>query len=234
MVRGFRRLIDDIRNPKASKKERKKKIDSVPDLPFFPGFKAPPILKVSKELAKIFVEIGPKGGNTRLFDEPAPIIARHTQEQLAYEAGPAAYATYQAGLIQPEMKTVTRKEENEIQRELQDMFDQLPTEGQQEAAYLDLRESNETGAQNQTLENALARMAADRPTQFQQQRSSPFSSQFSRLNLAAKPKKKKKVSAYSKRFGIELKKLKKLHPRTKISGLMKRAHRRTKAAMKKK
>jgi len=60
------------------------------------------------------------------------------------------------------------------------------------------------------------------------------SRQFSRQNLVPAPKKKKKVSAYSKRFGIELKKLKKLHPRTKITALMKRAHRRTRAAMKKK
>ena len=66
-----------------------------------------------------------------------------------------------------EMTRVTRREEDEMQRELQDLFDQLPTEGEQELAYLTLREENETGAQNQTLENALARMGADRPKQFQ-------------------------------------------------------------------
>jgi len=221
MVRGIQRLIDDIRNPKASKKRRKKKIDDLPDLPFFPKFKAPPIFKASKELAKIFVDLGPEAGNPRFFDEPAPIITRHTQEQLDYEANIGR-------------EKVTRREEDEMQRELQDLFDELPTEGEQELAYLTLREENERGAQNQTLENALARMGADRPRQFQPQRSSPFSSQFSRLNLAPAPKKKRKVSAYSKRFGIELKKLKKLHPRTKVQNLMKKAHRRTRAAMKKK
>ena len=40
--------------------------------------------------------------------------------------------------------------------------------------------------------------------------------------------KKRKVSAYQKAFGVELKKLKKKHPRTNISVLMKKAHRATK------
>ena len=39
------------------------------------------------------------------------------------------------------------------------------------------------------------------------------------------PKKKRKASAYQKKLGIELKKLKKKHPRTKMSTLMKKAHR---------
>jgi len=213
-----------ISRPRASKKKRKKAIDELPGLPKIPGFKAPFLLKASKELAKVFVDIGPEGGKRRITDPiPQPIITRHTQEQLDYEAG----------LIQ-EGPTMTRREEDEMQRELQNLFDQLPTEGEQELAYLTLREENERGAQNQTLENALARMGADRPRQFQSQRSSPFSSQFSRLNLAPAPKKKRKISAYSKRFGIELKKLKKLHPRTKVQNLMKKAHRRTRAAMKKK
>ena len=126
---------------------------------------------------------------------------------------------------------VTRREEDVLQNELQNMFDQLPTEGQQELAYLTLRENNQMGEQDQTLENALARLGADRPKQFQAR---GRSNQFSRLNLVPMPKKKRKVSAYSKRFGIELKKLKKLHPRTKIQNLMAKAHRRTRAAMKKK
>lgn len=45
---------------------------------------------------------------------------------------------------------------------------------------------------------------------------------------ALKPK--RKVSAYQKEFGRQLKKLKKAHPRTPISKLMKRAHRATKKA----
>ena len=120
--------------------------------------------------------------------------------------------------------TMTRREEDQLQNELQQMFDAYPTEGEQELAYLTIRENNQTGEQNQTLENALARLAADRPRQ--------FSNQFSRLNLEPAPKKKRKVSKYQKRFGVELKKLKKLHPRTKIQNLMKRAHRATKRAMK--
>ena len=37
-------------------------------------------------------------------------------------------------------------------------------------------------------------------------------------------KKKRKVSAYQKEFGRQLKKLKKKHPRTPVTRLMKRAH----------
>ena len=48
----------------------------------------------------------------------------------------------------------------------------------------------------------------------------------------AVPKQTRKVSAYQKRFGINLKKLKKAHPRTSISVLMKKAHRMTRKDMK--
>jgi len=84
--------------------------------------------------------------------------------------------------------------------------------------------------QDQEMEDALASIEGRRPRQFNSGRSR----QFSRANLVSIPKKKRKVSAYSKRFGVELKKLKKLHPRTKVQNLMKKAHRRTRAAMKKK
>jgi hypothetical protein len=43
-------------------------------------------------------------------------------------------------------------------------------------------------------------------------------------------KKKRKVSAYQKEFGRQLKKLKKKHPRTPVTRLMKRAHAATKRA----
>lgn len=47
---------------------------------------------------------------------------------------------------------------------------------------------------------------------------------------AGAPKRKRKVSAYQKRFGVELKRLKKKHPRTPVTRLMKRAHTATKKA----
>ena len=50
---------------------------------------------------------------------------------------------------------------------------------------------------------------------------------------AVVPKKKRKVSAYQRRFGIEMKKLIKAHPRTPRTKLMKKAHTATKKAMKK-
>jgi len=43
-------------------------------------------------------------------------------------------------------------------------------------------------------------------------------------------KKKRKVSAYQKEFGRQLKKLKRAHPRTPVTRLMKRAHAATKRA----
>ena len=52
------------------------------------------------------------------------------------------------------------------------------------------------------------------------------------LNEQATKKVKRKVTKYQKRFGQELKKLKKAHPRTKVQNLMKRAHRATKKALK--
>lgn len=49
----------------------------------------------------------------------------------------------------------------------------------------------------------------------------------------SKAKKRRKVSKYQKQFGIELKKLKKKHPRSKISSLMKKAHIATRKKMRK-
>ena len=45
-------------------------------------------------------------------------------------------------------------------------------------------------------------------------------------------KKRKKVSKYSREFGIQLKKLIKKHPRTKVTQLMSKAHAKTRSAMK--
>lgn len=53
-----------------------------------------------------------------------------------------------------------------------------------------------------------------------------------RVAVAAAPTVKRKVSKYQKAFGKSLKILKKKHPRTPISKLMKKAHRLTKAGMK--
>lgn len=57
------------------------------------------------------------------------------------------------------------------------------------------------------------------------------SRQFERQALVPN-KKKRKVSNYQKEFGKQLKKLKKKHPRTKISNLMGKAHRLTRKSLK--
>lgn len=50
--------------------------------------------------------------------------------------------------------------------------------------------------------------------------------------LVAEPKKKKrKVSKYSREFGIQLSKLIKKHPRTKVTGLMEKAHAKTRGSL---
>ena len=46
------------------------------------------------------------------------------------------------------------------------------------------------------------------------------------------PKRKRKVSAYQREFGRQLKKLKRAHPRTPVTKLMKRAHAATRRARK--
>ena len=50
--------------------------------------------------------------------------------------------------------------------------------------------------------------------------------------VVALPKKKKKVSKYSREFGRQLKMLVKKHPRTKVTQLMSKAHRNTRKALK--
>ncbi len=52
------------------------------------------------------------------------------------------------------------------------------------------------------------------------------------MTNSAIPRAKRKVSKYQKAFGKNLKKLKKAHPRTDISRLMKRAHVATRREMK--
>ena len=45
------------------------------------------------------------------------------------------------------------------------------------------------------------------------------------------PKKKRKVSRYQKEFGRQMKRLKALHPRTKVTALMSRGHSATRKAL---
>ena len=45
------------------------------------------------------------------------------------------------------------------------------------------------------------------------------------------PKKKRKVSRYQKEFGRQMKRLKALHPRTKVTQLMSRGHSATRKAL---
>jgi len=52
------------------------------------------------------------------------------------------------------------------------------------------------------------------------------------MTNSAIPRAKRKVSKYQKAFGKNLKKLKKAHPRTDISRLMKRAHTATRRELK--
>jgi hypothetical protein len=62
---------------------------------------------------------------------------------------------------------------------------------------------------------------------------SQFAEQFSQAQLLREKPKKRKVSKYQKELGRQLKMLKKKHPRTKVTALMKRAHRATRKALSK-
>lgn len=68
-------------------------------------------------------------------------------------------------------------------------------------------------------------MNGQRPTNSRRTRVSKLS------RSTPKKKQTRKVSAYQRKFGINLKKLKKAHPRTSISVLMKKAHRMTRRDM---
>ena len=75
---------------------------------------------------------------------------------------------------------------------------------------------------------------ARRSTQSRSGRGRPSSTRRGMVRVTARrayePKKKRKVSAYQKEFGRQLKKLKKAHPRTPVTRLMKRAHAATRKA----
>ena len=97
---------------------------------------------------------------------------------------------------------------------------------------------------DQVLANALAELTGTRPRNVRPVQTMPSgrdvirrSGQFSRANILPRfpspaKKKKRKVSAYSKQFGIQLKKLKAKHPRTPVTKLMKKAHIATRKVMK--
>ena len=102
------------------------------------------------------------------------------------------------------------------------------------------------------LELGLAKLTATRPRNLANERrrrginsrgrrTIARSNQFSRANILPRTgdsgvpkttKKKRKVSRYQKEFGKQLKKLKAKHSRTPITKLMKRAHTKTRKAMK--
>jgi len=78
----------------------------------------------------------------------------------------------------------------------------------------------------------LGGKALSRKSSRSQKSSRPGSSFTAAQIRSVAPKKKRKVSAYQREFGRQMKKLIKAHPRTPRTKLMKRAHRATKKARK--
>lgn len=76
--------------------------------------------------------------------------------------------------------------------------------------------------------NLWQRDVLDSPLILDRQERIDLARKTARVSKAAGKKTRRKVSGYQKEFGIQLKKLKKKHPRTKIGTLMKRAHKATK------
>jgi len=73
-------------------------------------------------------------------------------------------------------------------------------------------------------------LAEDRARGRKSTRRRGTSSRRKRRTLSVLGKPKRKVSAYQREFGRQLKKLKRAHPRTPVTKLMKRAHAATKRA----
>jgi hypothetical protein len=217
--RGIKRLLEDIRNPEASKERRKDKIDTVPTLPKFKGFKVPFIVEAAKEVAKVLVDLGPEGSETPASNRFIPYFDKTVQQ---FRFGGTQRST-------PEVPSIEVRPEQEITRmpgSGDNMLDELVAAGISEMEILQIANG---------IEKQVAAMSpAERRQRARAIQAQSFGEQFSQLNLVPGEKKERKVSAYSKEFGKQLKKLKKLHPRTKIQNLMKKAHRRTRAIRKKK
>jgi hypothetical protein len=225
--RGIKRLLEDIRNPEASKERRKDKIDTVPTLPKFKGFKVPFIVEAAKEVAKVLVDLGPEGSETPASDRFIPYFDKTVQQGPLLPDG-----TFRSGGTQrstTEVPSIEVRPEQEITRmpgSGDNMLDELVAAGISEMEILQIANG---------IEKQVAAMSpAERRQRARAIQAQSFGEQFSQLNLVPGEKKERKVSAYSKEFGKQLKKLKKLHPRTKIQNLMKKAHRRTRAIRKKK
>ena len=209
--RGIERLLEDIRNPEASKERRKAKIDTVPELPRFKGFRVPFIVKAAKEVAKVIVDLGPEGSETSGSNGFIPFFDKTVPQGPVLPGG-----TFRSPPKIKERITMPGTGDK--------MLDELVAAGISEMEILQIANG---------IERQVAAMSpAERRERARAIQAQSFGEQFSQLNLVPVEKKKRKVSKYQKRFGIELKKLKKLHPRTKIQNLMKRAHRATKRALK--
>lgn len=209
------------------KKERIKKIRDVPDIPGGPfwrrlgwwGPAIPAIPKIAKELAvqmtkheeMVGLGHGPK------FDETFDWDASTRKEQ--QEARWAAMEFERSGI-----KT------GDVIQGLIDKFAAIVNDNMIQLTPEDIEVINDPEIV-MTPDGEIARRLVKPSGREVIRRSGQFARHMIMPDLPTK-KKKRKVSSYSKEFGIQLKKLKKKHPRIPVTRLMKRAHAATRKARK--
>jgi len=213
------------------KKERIKKIRDVPGIPGGPFWRRlgpygpfiPLIPKVAKELAVLMTkhEEAVGLGHGPKFDPTVDWDAATRKEQQE-----ARWA--EMDFERSEIKT------GEVIQSLIDKFAAIVNDNMIQLTPEDLEVINDPEIV-MTPDGEIARRLVPKGRLSKGRRVIAKSGQFARHmimpDLPTK-KKKRKVSSYSKQFGIELKKLKAKHPRTPVTRLMKRAHAATRKARK--
>ena len=198
---------------KRTEKEAKERIESLPDLPNIPLL--PPVLKPApklisrgaKELAKGLVEIDPLDRLADSSPQPLPIT----------RVSPESFVPLQTTPITNNQETtsITNNQERPTMITREEVIQMLVNDPLLEVTEEMLPIINDPTI----LMNGNGELVR---TQFAQK---------FRESVATKPK--RKVSKYQKELGKQLKMLKKKHPRTKVTALMKRAHKLTRKALSK-
>ena len=191
---------------KRSKKEAKKRIRSIP-IP--PPKVVPPILRpaivAGPRLAEVLVDIDPFG-----LTAPEPTLTPTPPIVRGGDSPGNIARRFQEGARlrqqQQRMSEQTMPTDDTIREMINDPQIVLTAE--------DLPVINDPEIML-TMDNQLVRMAQFVPVEEEEE------------------KKKRKVSKYQRELGRQLKMLKKKHPRTKVTALMKRAHRATRKALSK-
>jgi hypothetical protein len=198
---------------KRTKAEAKRRIDQLPNIPGIPV--GPPVVRaipklgrIAKEGAKVLVDLDPFNRLTES-SEPQPLpITRLDPESFIP-------ATTSIPRIQEEpITSIPIMQEEPIMTPREELIQTIVNDPLIEITEAMLPIINDPSI----LMNSNGELVRNE-----------FAEQFRRDKL--EPKRKRKPSKYQKELGKQLKMLKKKHPRTKVTALMKRAHRATRKAL---